>query len=91
MILLIGLRRDILSRTANIAVAAGSETQSHQRNSATEVTLAEIDETALGASAYSDCHCRSEETLRRIAPLVSGYGITRLARLADLDNLGMPV
>jgi YcaO-like protein with predicted kinase domain len=48
-------------------------------------------EAAASRPAYSDRSCAPEETLRRIVPLLAGYGITRLARLTDLDCLGIPV
>ena len=54
------------------------------------MALTETDKTAL-RSGYSDRGCTPDETWGRIAPLLSGYGITRLARLTDLDNLGIPV
>lgn len=50
-----------------------------------------IRQSAANSSAYSDRCCTPEETLRRIAPLLSQHGITRLARLTDLDILGIPV
>jgi ribosomal protein S12 methylthiotransferase accessory factor len=40
---------------------------------------------------YSDRLCPPEETLRRVAPWLSTYGITRLSRLTTLDNTGIPV
>jgi ribosomal protein S12 methylthiotransferase accessory factor len=43
------------------------------------------------ASPYSDRVRTPEETFLTIGPLLPGYGITRLARLTDLDCLGVPV
>jgi ribosomal protein S12 methylthiotransferase accessory factor len=40
---------------------------------------------------YSDRLCSPEETLRRVAPWLWTYGITRLSRLTTLDNTGIPV
>jgi ribosomal protein S12 methylthiotransferase accessory factor len=40
---------------------------------------------------YSDRSCSPHETMVRIGPLLSKYGITRLARLTDLDRIGIPV
>lgn len=40
---------------------------------------------------YSDRICPSHETMARIAPSLSSHGITRLARLTDLDRIGIPV
>ncbi|OCP22439.1 MULTISPECIES: YcaO-like family protein [unclassified Ensifer] len=42
-------------------------------------------------SPYSDRSCSPKETMARIAPSLSKHGITRLARLTDLDRIGIPV
>ncbi|CAN7354226.1 YcaO-like family protein [Rhizobium leguminosarum] len=42
-------------------------------------------------TSYSDRNCSPHETLARITPSLSKYGITRLARLTDLDRIGIPV
>ncbi|WP_184399920.1 YcaO-like family protein [Rhizobium sp. BK650] len=42
-------------------------------------------------TSYSDRSCSPYETLARITPSLSRYGITRLARLTDLDRIGIPV
>jgi YcaO-like protein with predicted kinase domain len=57
-------------------------------NAVPEMNLAD---TAIARSTYSDRSCTPQETLNRIAPLLPAYGITRLARLTDLDRLGIPV
>lgn len=41
--------------------------------------------------SYSDRTCTPNETLARISSSLSTYGITRLARLTDLDRIGIPV
>ena len=61
-----------------------------QTDSAPEMDAAEVD-MAAPRSVYSDRSCSAAETLRNIAPLLPAYGITRLARLTDLDTLGIPV
>ncbi|MGF6176375.1 YcaO-like family protein [Ensifer sp. 4252] len=43
------------------------------------------------ADHYSDRACAPEETFARITPLLPGFGISRLARLTGLDNIGIPV
>lgn len=40
---------------------------------------------------YSDRACTPNETLARISSSLSAHGITRLARLTDLDQIGIPV
>ncbi|MCA1441454.1 YcaO-like family protein [Ensifer sp. IC4062] len=40
---------------------------------------------------YSDRICTAETTFGRIEPLLSEFGITRLARLTGLDCIGIPV
>jgi YcaO-like protein with predicted kinase domain len=42
-------------------------------------------------TSYSGRSCSPHETLARITPSLSKYGITRLARLTDLDRIGIPV
>jgi YcaO-like protein with predicted kinase domain len=42
-------------------------------------------------STYTDRSCPPEETLRRVTPYLQEYGVTRLARLTGLDDLGIPV
>jgi len=42
-------------------------------------------------TSYSDRSCSPHETLAGITPSLSKYGITRLARLTDLDRIGIPV
>ncbi|OWV78747.1 hypothetical protein ATY78_11620 [Rhizobium sp. R635] len=42
-------------------------------------------------TSYSDRSCSPNETMARIAPSLSKHGITRLARLTDLDRIGIPV
>ncbi|WP_205926059.1 YcaO-like family protein [Rhizobium sp. P38BS-XIX] len=58
-----------------------------------EFFASQSDQTAseIAASLYSDRACPAEETLRRIEPHLPTHGITRLARLTDLDRLGIPV
>lgn len=41
--------------------------------------------------SYSDRTCSAEETLKRVTPFLSLYGITRVSRLTGLDNIGVPV
>lgn len=41
--------------------------------------------------AYSDRSCPAEETLKRVAPVLTEHGITRVARLTGLDRIGIPV
>ncbi|WP_156943511.1 YcaO-like protein with predicted kinase domain [Ensifer sp. WSM1721] len=41
--------------------------------------------------SYSDRACTPNETLARISSSLSAHGITRLARLTDLDRIGIPV
>ncbi|WP_457580591.1 YcaO-like family protein [Ensifer canadensis] len=43
------------------------------------------------ADQYSDRVCAPEETFARIASLLPAFGISRLARLTGLDNIGIPV
>lgn len=40
---------------------------------------------------YSDRVCSAAQTLQRVAPLLPGLGITRLARVTGLDRIGIPV
>ncbi len=35
--------------------------------------------------------CPARETLERIAPLLKGFGVTRLANITGLDRIGLPV
>ncbi|WP_281407565.1 YcaO-like family protein [Neorhizobium sp. P12A] len=42
-------------------------------------------------TTYSDRICSPDETMARVVPLLSRYGISRLARLTDLDKIGIPV
>ncbi|SCX32562.1 putative methanogenesis marker protein 1 [Agrobacterium sp. DSM 25558] len=42
-------------------------------------------------TSYSDRSCSARETMSRIAPSLSKYGVTRLSRLTDLDRVGIPV
>ncbi|WFU04151.1 YcaO-like family protein [Rhizobium sp. CB3171] len=42
-------------------------------------------------TSYSDRICSPDETLVRITPSLSKHGITRLARLTELDRIGIPV
>lgn len=40
---------------------------------------------------YSDRICPAEDTLRRVAPCLAAFGITRVSRLTGLDQIGVPV
>lgn len=40
---------------------------------------------------YSDRICPPEETLARVAPLLHRCGVTRVARITELDAVGIPV
>ena len=40
---------------------------------------------------YSDRICPPEETLERVTPYLERFGVTRLARLTNLDRTGIPV
>nr|WP_201009188.1 YcaO-like family protein [Rhizobium rhizogenes]QCL09432.1 hypothetical protein pC5.7c_565 [Rhizobium rhizogenes] len=42
-------------------------------------------------TSYSDRSCSPNETMARIMPSLAKHGITRLARLTDLDRIGIPV
>ncbi|KEA07772.1 hypothetical protein A6U85_31705 [Agrobacterium sp. 13-626] len=42
-------------------------------------------------TSYSDRSCSPNETMARIMPSLTKHGITRLARLTDLDRIGIPV
>ncbi|WP_198929051.1 MULTISPECIES: YcaO-like family protein [Rhizobium] len=46
---------------------------------------------ALPLHQYSDRSCLPSETLARVEPALARHGITRLARLTDLDRIGIPV
>lgn len=40
---------------------------------------------------YSDRICPPEQTLTRVTPLLDRYGVTRVARITELDCIGIPV